>query len=133
MLGLRHLALKVYDIERSLAFYTGILGMKVDWRPDERNVYLSSGSDNLALHQCEEPVNGGSALDHFGFMVAQPEEVDEWALHLERLGIALVQAPRNHRDGSRSIYFRDPDENLIQLLFFPRLVTDLRSAQDFPA
>ncbi len=119
MLGLRHLALKVQDIRRSLEFYTRILGMKVDWHPDERNVYLTHGTDNLALHQVAEPAGAGT-LDHFGFLVAQPEEIDEWALRLKNLGVRLVQEPRNHRDGSRSIYFRDPDENLIQILFYPK-------------
>jgi catechol 2,3-dioxygenase-like lactoylglutathione lyase family enzyme len=132
MLGLRHLALKVHDIERSLDFYTRILGMRVDWRPDEWNVYLTCGSDNLALHQSEEPVSGRGMLDHFGFMVARPEEVDEWALRLARFGIALVQAPKNHRDGSRSLYFHDPDENLIQLLFYPRLAADQHLAEGSP-
>ncbi len=122
MLGLRHLALKVQDIRRSLDFYTSIMGMKIDWRPDERNIYLTYGSDNLALHQSEGPIGGG-ALDHFGFLVGRPEEVDEWALRLSGLGVILVQGPRDHRDGSRSIYFRDPDGNVIQLLFYPKVTS----------
>ena len=120
MLGLRHLALKVKDMDKAVDFYTGVLGMRIDWQPDKENVYLTSGSDNLALHQCDEP-NGGGTLDHFGFMVSRPEEVDEWALRLARHGVPLVQRPETHRDGSRSFYFRDPDENLIQLLFHPRV------------
>ncbi len=121
MLGIRHVALRVQDIVRSVKFYAEVLKMKVEWSPDEENVYLSSGSDNLALHQ----VRGGEAdtrlgsLDHFGFLVAKPEEVDEWAAELEASGIQLVQKPRTHRDGARSIYFRDPDGNLIQLLYHP--------------
>ena len=118
MLGLRHLALRVHDIEKAVEFYTVILGMRIDWRPDRKNVYLTTGSDNLALHQSDEPTADG-ALDHFGFMVSRPEEVDEWALRLARYGVPLVQIPKTHRDGSRSIYFRDPDKNLIQLLFHP--------------
>jgi catechol 2,3-dioxygenase-like lactoylglutathione lyase family enzyme len=120
MLGLRHLALKVHDIEKAVEFYTRILGMRVDWQPDKENVYLTSGSDDLALHQCDEPTGGGT-LDHFGFMVSRSEEVDEWALRLARHGVPLAQGPKTHRDGSRSIYFRDPDENLIQLLFHPKV------------
>ena len=120
MLGLRHLALKVKDMEKAVDFYTRILGMRIDWQPDKENVYLTSGSDNLALHQRVEPIGGGP-LDHFGFLVSRSEEVDEWALRLTRQGVILVQRPETHRDGSRSIYFRDPDDNLIQLLFHPRI------------
>ncbi len=127
MLGLRHLALKVKDIRRSLAFYTTVLGMEIDWQPDERNVYLTYGSDNLALHESEGSICGGT-LDHFGFLVERAEEVDEWARRLSKLGVALVQEPKDHRDGSRSIYFRDPDENLIQLLFYPGVTAWPRAA-----
>ncbi len=121
MLGIRHVALRVQDIARSVRFYSEVLKMKVEWSPDEENVYLSSGSDNLALHQARagETDTRLGTMDHFGFLVARPEEVDEWAAELEARGIELVQKPRTHRDGARSIYFRDPDGNLIQLLFHP--------------
>ncbi|HEX7767813.1 MAG TPA: VOC family protein, partial [Nitrospira sp.] len=54
--GLRHLALRVTDLPTSRRFYEDLLGMKVVWEPDTDNVYFSSGSDNLALHQipCDE-------------------------------------------------------------------------------
>ncbi len=126
MLGIRHIALRVRDIRRASDFYTRILKMKVEWSPDADNVYLTSGTDNLALHQWHpdgapgNPLPNGT-LDHFGFIVSTPEEVDEWAKRLEAEGIELTQAPRTHRDGARSFYFRDPDGNLIQLLHHPHL------------
>jgi catechol 2,3-dioxygenase-like lactoylglutathione lyase family enzyme len=115
----------VKDIRRALDFYSGILEMKIDWRPDPGNVYLTTGSDNLALHEAGNltpaPEQTAGNLDHFGFFVDRPEDVDEWARRLESRGIPLVQQPKTHRDGARSIYFRDPDGNLIQLLHHPRL------------
>jgi catechol 2,3-dioxygenase-like lactoylglutathione lyase family enzyme len=115
----------VKDIQRALDFYAGILGMRIDWRPDPGNVYLTTGSDNLALHEAANPApaaeQAAGNLEHFGFLVASPEEVDNWARCLEARGIHLVQPPKTHRDGARSIYFRDPDENLIQLLYHPRV------------
>lgn len=126
MIGLRHLALRVRDVQRSLDFYTKVLALWVDWQPDDRNVYLTSGSDNLALHQCDETADcilpAGVGLDHFGFLVSRPEEVDEWAVRLVAQGIPLTQGPTIHRDGSRSLYFQDPDGYLIQLLFHPRMM-----------
>lgn len=124
MLGVRHVALRVRDIGRSLDFYTRILKMKVEWRPDEKNVYLTSGTDNLALHQTDggdayPPAARSIGLDHFGFLVSEPEGVDEWAKSLETQGVVLVQQPKTHRDGARSFYFRDPDGNLIQILYHP--------------
>jgi catechol 2,3-dioxygenase-like lactoylglutathione lyase family enzyme len=49
--GMRHIALKVRDIAKAKSFYRSMLGMDVVWEPDPENVYLSSGYDNLALHQ----------------------------------------------------------------------------------
>ena len=40
-LGIRHLALKVKNFEECFVFYTQVLGMKVDWKPDDQNVYLT--------------------------------------------------------------------------------------------
>ena len=51
LMGMRHIALNVKDVERSKAFYQDILGMEVVWQPDPQNAYLSSGTDNLALHE----------------------------------------------------------------------------------
>ncbi len=122
MLGIRHVALRVRDMSRSLDFYARILGMKVEWQPDSENAYLSSGTDNLALHQAaQESSTLGNApgLDHFGLLVRTPEEVDDWAAKLESRGVDLVQGPKTHRDGARSIYFRDPDGILIQVLYHP--------------
>ncbi len=120
MLGIRHVALRVRDLRRSTDFYTRVLGFKVEWQPDKDNVYLTSGSDNLALHQAvaaPQIPEGAIGLDHFGFIVAEPDEVDRWAGFLAEKGVELVQKPKTHRDGARSIYFKDPDGNLIQLLY----------------
>jgi catechol 2,3-dioxygenase-like lactoylglutathione lyase family enzyme len=122
MLGIRHVALRVRDIQRSLDFYTGILGMRVEWNPDPDNAYLTSGSDNLALHSikdCAPAAADAAGLDHIGFIVSRPEEVDGWADRLEARGIELAQKPKTHRDGARSLYVRDPDGILIQILYHP--------------
>lgn len=114
-LGLRHVALSVRDLEATEQFYVDLLGFRVDWRPDPDNVYLTLGSDNLALHRADVQ-GGGGALDHIGVMVPTAEAVDEWARYLTARGATLVHQPRTHRDGSRSLYVRDPAGNLVQLL-----------------
>jgi catechol 2,3-dioxygenase-like lactoylglutathione lyase family enzyme len=122
MLGIRHVALRVSNLQRSIDYYTGFLAFRVEWQPDSENAYLTSGTDNLALHETGsrlDPDGDSCRLDHFGLLVATPEEVDAWAAKLEAAGQSLVQKPRTHRDGARSIYFRDPDGNLIQLIHHP--------------
>jgi catechol 2,3-dioxygenase-like lactoylglutathione lyase family enzyme len=120
-LGLRHVALNVRSVARSLEFYSTVLGMKLEWMPDPENAYLTSGHDNLALHQLPPGSEPGpvQAVHHIGFVVGRPEQVDEWAQHVRSHGIALAAEPKTHRDGARSFYFHDPDGLLIQLIYHP--------------
>ncbi len=117
-LGIRHVALRVRDLEQAESFYTAVLGYRVEWRPDQDNVYLTRGQDNLALHR-QKDLKSGSALDHFGILLKAPEDVDSWARHLEDSGVPLRQEPRTHRDGARSFYVDDPEGNTIQFIHHP--------------
>jgi len=119
LLGMRHLALRVRDPQASKRFYGDCFGMTVVWEPDPDNVYLSSGTDNLALHRAA--VEGPGALDHLGFIVDTREEVDRLAERFRGRGVTLAAEPRDHRDGSRSFYCLDPDGLRIQVLFEPTL------------
>lgn len=97
--------------------------MKVVWEPDPDNVYLSSGSDNLALHTVkgQQAMVSDSVLDHFGFLVENVQQVREMEEEMGRMGIRIVHAFKTHRDGSASFYMTDPDGNLIQILYEPHL------------
>jgi catechol 2,3-dioxygenase-like lactoylglutathione lyase family enzyme len=122
-LGLRHVALNVRRLAEMKAFYVDLLGFRVEWEPDPDNVYLTSGRDNLALHQAgagpAPAADAVGALDHLGLIVASPELVDRWAAFLESRGVALDMRPNTHRDGARSCYFRDPDGNRVQIIHHP--------------
>ena len=126
--GLRHLALNVRDLDAMRRFYVDLLGFAVEWEPDADNVYLSSGTDNLSLHRPPSgPVSGPvsdavsgdvfRALDHFGVIVREADDVDRWAAFLEERGVTIVAPPRTHRDGARSCYVRDPDGNVVQIIY----------------
>jgi catechol 2,3-dioxygenase-like lactoylglutathione lyase family enzyme len=118
--GIRHIALFVRDLPRVEAFYRDVLGYVEEWRPSERELYMTRGADNLALHATPGgDTEGDTRLDHFGLLMARAEDVDAWAVHLERHGIALDTRPRTHRDGARSFYARDPEGNRIQFIWHP--------------
>jgi len=125
MRGLRHLALKVTDLARSRKFYGELFGMTVVWEPDQENVYLSSGPDNLALHQipAADVSRYKSAqdqlLDHLGFIMDSPASVDRLFAQAERFGATIVKPAKQHRDGSYSFYLADPDGNTVQVLYEP--------------
>ena len=121
--GLRHVALKVKDIGRSKTFYQELFGMEVVWEPDAQNVYLSSGCDNLALHEFSRGVSPSKEqqLDHIGFIVESIERVKELEREFKEKGIPIVHPFKVHRDGSASFYCADPDGIVIQMLYEPHL------------
>ena len=116
--GLRHVALAVADLEACEQFYAGLLGYRVEWRPDGDNVYLTSGADNLALHRARGDVQRG-ALDHLGVILRCAGDVDAWHRFLAAHGVAIEAPPKTHRDGARSFYCRDPAGNRVQMIYHP--------------
>jgi catechol 2,3-dioxygenase-like lactoylglutathione lyase family enzyme len=119
--GLRHLALRVHDVARAVEFYQRVFGMRVVWQPDPDNAYLSSGCDNLALHRGVSGDPDAGALDHLGFIVASVADVEAGWSFAQAARLDVVHPLRRHRDGSVSFYIRDPDGNVIQLLYEPNI------------
>jgi len=121
--GLRHLALTVKHLEKCVQFYTDILNMRIEWQPDDDNVYLTSGNDNLALHRAPNDFKPEKhqRLDHLGFIIKTPEDVDAWHEYFVKNNIEIKAKPRTHRDGARSFYAADPDGNIVQMIYHPPL------------
>ena len=122
--GLCHVALFVKKLEECLYFYTHLLGMKIEWQPDPDNYYLTSGVDNLALHRLKTTESLGSVqrLDHIGFLLRDPADVDSWCEYLAANQVIIKMQPKTHRDGARSFYCQDPDGTFVQMIYHPPLV-----------
>ena len=121
---MRHIALKVTSLARSKSFYRDILGMDVVWEPDPQNVYLSSGCDNIALHEVSQNFAKGAVepqLDHLGFVVETIDRVQQLEEEFQAKGVKIVHPFKIHRDGSASFYCADPDGIVIQMLYEPQL------------
>ncbi|MCH9643891.1 MAG: VOC family protein [Gammaproteobacteria bacterium] len=120
-LGLRHVALFVKDLEACRDFYTNLLNMEIEWQPDEDNIYLTSGNDNLALHRAKADFSDKDSqrLDHIGFIIESPEKVDEWHTYLSENNVKILMKPKTHRDGAHSFYCEDPSGNHVQMIYHP--------------
>jgi catechol 2,3-dioxygenase-like lactoylglutathione lyase family enzyme len=117
---MRHVALFVENLEDCLSFYTDCIGMEIEWQPDADNVYLCSGTDNLALHRWQgSALDGAQKLDHIGFILPSIESVDDWHEFFVSKNISIKKAPKTHRDGARSFYCLDPAGTLVQMIYHP--------------
>lgn len=121
--GLRHIALRVNNIDACVQFYTEVIGMTIEWQPDDSNVYLTTGHDNLALHKAEARIDNAinEHLDHTGFILNKIEDVDQWYDFMRSRQVPIVKSPKTHRDGARSFYCKDPDGNVVQMIYHPPL------------
>ena len=123
--GMRHVALFVSAFEACEKFYTELLGMAVEWKPDADNTYLTSGNDNLALHRLvseraqTDAENRQQRLDHIGFIIDEIDQIDAWCDFFKANGVRIKAQPKTHRDGARSFYCLDPDGTLVQLIYHP--------------
>jgi catechol 2,3-dioxygenase-like lactoylglutathione lyase family enzyme len=122
-----HLSLRVSDLDASEKFYIEILGMRPVWRSEGEIAFLECGNDDLALIQipkeevqafCQR-AQSSQSLHHFGFRIRSKDRVDQLAKEMKARGVVIDDGPRDHRDGSRSFYFRDPDGNHVQILWDP--------------
>ncbi len=130
MAGMHHVALHARRYESTVGFYRDLLGLRVEWQPDDDNVYLTSGHDNLAIHRATGVVaETGQRLDHIGFIIDVPEDVDRWHDYLTAHGVAIDAPPRTHRDGARSFYCRDPEGTTVQIIHHPPLSARRASAR----
>lgn len=116
-----YIVLIVDDLERSLTFYTDVLGIKLKHRA-EAFAQLETGATRLALFTrkamsitlgmpLKAPANDAPGFE-LGFKV---DDVDAAFCELRENGAAEVIAPTDRPWGQRTAYVRDPDGHLIEL------------------
>jgi catechol 2,3-dioxygenase-like lactoylglutathione lyase family enzyme len=121
--ALDHCVIAVSDWDRSNAFYAAVLDAEVVAR-GEGYVYRF-GSNQLNIHgpgvdgepNAEPPVVPGGA--DLCFVWDGP--IDEAVAHLERLGVPIELGPVARfgaRGNGTSVYFRDPDRSLLELISY---------------
>jgi catechol 2,3-dioxygenase-like lactoylglutathione lyase family enzyme len=127
VLGIDHVAFAARDLEATCAFYDRLFGARthLDYAPEGASLVrqIALGGALLSIHQA------GNGLDLVAMRptVGSADICFRWAGTiasaaelLHRHGIAIVDGPSRRRtaDGlpALSIYFRDPDGNLLELM-----------------
>lgn len=118
-IDLDHFVLTVADIERAALFYERVCGMRRETSPTGR-VSLHFGQRKINLHQVGREFEPKAARPLPGsadvcFLTDWP--LHEAAAHIRSLGVDILEGPvaRTGAQGPMtSIYFRDPDGNLIE-------------------
>lgn len=126
--GIDHVAMTCADVETTLAFYKRVLGatthFEAEWRAGQIPVVLMQvGESRMSVHDAAAPAKPHAdrptpgSLDlcfRFDGPIADAERM------LSDAGVSVIEGPvpRPAADGAlgQSVYFRDPDENLLELL-----------------
>jgi catechol 2,3-dioxygenase-like lactoylglutathione lyase family enzyme len=122
---LDHFVLTVRDLEATCAFYERVLGMRRETFGAGRTA-LHFGGQKINLHPHPSPIDPKAAAPTPGsadlcFIAATPRE--QVIARLEACGVTLEEGPvaRSGAEGPiTSVYFRDPDGNLIEVSNYGR-------------
>ncbi|KFZ38704.1 glyoxalase [Shewanella mangrovi] len=117
---LDHLVLTVANIDTTINFYTDVLGMKLERFGDAR-VALKFGSQKINLHQRGKEFEPKAHVATPGsadlcFISSVP--IADALKQVTDKGVSIIEGivPRTGANGPiQSFYFRDPDNNLIEL------------------
>jgi catechol 2,3-dioxygenase-like lactoylglutathione lyase family enzyme len=123
--GILEAALYAGDLDAAERFYGGLLGLERIVRVKDRHVFYRVGSGVLLIFNpaetCKPPGNptlpvpphGARGPGHFCFAVERAA-LDSWRARLEAACVE-IEADFHWPNGARSIYFRDPAENSLEM------------------
>lgn len=118
--GLNHITIRVNRIDASKEFYEDILGFElVKTMGQSMAVYDVGNGDTLVIVEAEtsyDPTSRDFRVDHFGFFVDTPKEVDEIATYLRDKEVTIMSGPANRKKG-RFLFVADPDGNMIEFFY----------------
>lgn len=115
-----HVHLKVADLERSLAFWHGVLGFDIQQRMGDSAAFISAGGyhHHIALNTWESaggapPPRGATGLYHVAIRYPDRASLADALRRLVEAGVPLDGA--SDHGVSEALYLRDPDDNGVEL------------------
>jgi catechol 2,3-dioxygenase-like lactoylglutathione lyase family enzyme len=119
--GVLETALYARDLDAAADFYTRVLGLEIESKVEGRHVFLRCGHAMLLVFDPEAtahahgpvPAHGATGPGHIAFAVPD-EDMDAWPARLGALGVE-IESDVVWPGGGRSLYFRDPAGNSVEL------------------
>jgi catechol 2,3-dioxygenase-like lactoylglutathione lyase family enzyme len=115
-------AIYVSDLDATERFYRDIIGLIVISKEVGRHIFFKAGSSSVLLAFIPEttisghhlPYHGAKGPSHFALGI-DADQLDAWRNYLVERGVA-IETEITWPKGGRSIYFRDPDGNSVELI-----------------
>jgi|SRR5688572_18426652 len=129
ILGASHVALTVRNMDASAEWYQRVFGWMVLRRYAEGEagtprIILFDPASFFAVGLCQPTDGSGdtfdhrrTGLDHFALLVADQDELDSWAAHLD--GVGVTHSPVRETEVGRFVSFEDPDGIQFELWLNP--------------
>ncbi|MGD2077552.1 MAG: VOC family protein [Chloroflexota bacterium] len=122
IMGIAEAVLYVTDLDKATDFYTRVLGLHLTASFDDARFLQVDRNSTLILFNAEGirrresviPSHGSKGQGHVA--LAMPtSEINAWREHLQDQGVA-IEHEQSWSYGSHSLYFRDPDDNSLELI-----------------
>lgn len=121
---LLHTRMRVSDMDQTISFYTGVLGLDVVERKTSPRgshlAFLKVPNSEELIELCSFPPSGPvkvqEDLVHLAFEV---ENLDDTITDLTRKGVAITDGPTRSSSGSRFIFIDAPDGYEVELIERP--------------
>ena len=119
--GVLETSLYVDDLERAERFYQEVMGFSKMVEDDRLRAFQAGEHQVLLLFKRgaslaveHVPTHDGSGPLHLAFSIAA-SELERWEKKLKEKGVE-IEAKKKWERGGQSLYFRDPDNHLLELV-----------------
>ena len=115
--GLTHIALKVRDPRRSLAFYRAILGVTAVYESKDWIQAQTPGTrDVLVFERAKRGTGKSGGVAHFGFRLKRPSDIERTRKAITEAGGTITDTGE-FVPGEPYVFFKDPDGYLVEIWF----------------